>query len=209
VLWDTRASSTCELIHDFMVALGEADRAPMDSLTAMYTGILTDTGGFSYATSPKLFRLAADLAERGVDTLGLHDAVFNSYSEKRLRLLAFCLHERMEVVPEFGVAIIGLSQEDHQKYLIRRGDLEGIVNYPLKVRDIGVSVLVAERKTEVKLSFRSKGEVSVQKICREEFSGGGHRNASGGSSVLTLQETIQKIRDLLPHYFSDQNRPQA
>jgi phosphoesterase RecJ-like protein len=201
VLWDTRASSTCELIHDFFALLGVVDQLPMDTLSSLYTGILTDTGGFSYATSPKLFRLAADLQERGIDSLGLHEAVFNSYSEKRLRLLAFCLHERLEIMAEAGVAVIGLSQEDHQQYLIRRGDVEGIVNYPLKIRDIQVSVLVSERKNEVKLSFRSKGDISVQKICSEQFHGGGHRNASGGTSDLSFAETLQKIRDLIPQYF--------
>lgn len=209
VLSDTTASSTCELIYDFLGRMGELDQTPLATFECLYTGILTDTGGFAYATSPKLFRTVAELLEKGIDHIAIHDLVFNSYNEKRMRLLAFCLHERMEILPEYGVAIIGLSQEDHQKHNIRRGDMEGVVNYPLRIRDVQMSVLVSERKNEVKLSFRSKGHFSVQQLCAAHFHGGGHRNASGGSSTLSLAETIQKLRELLPEYTAQflANRP--
>lgn len=195
---DTSASSTCELIFDLIKLWGELDTASKDTLECIYTGILTDTGGFSFATSPKLFRAVADLTERGIDNAVLQDRVFNSYTEKRLRLLGFCISERLEIIEEYSVAIMAISQEDHVKHNIRRGDMEGVVNYMLKIKDVKIAIIVSERKQEIKLSFRSKGDFSVQEIAKAHFNGGGHRNAAGGSSNASLQETILKIKEILP-----------
>lgn len=199
-LHETSSSSTCELVWDFFVQMGAQNDLSLDVLNCLYVGLLTDTGGFSYAATPKTFRAVADINELGVDNRFMMDLVFNSYSEKRLRLLGVCLTEKMELIREFNTGIIALSHEDHTKYDIQRGDIEGIVNYILKMPEIKFAIIVSERKNEVKLSLRSRGNFSVQEFASKHFNGGGHKNASGGSTHLNFAATIQKIKDLLPKY---------
>lgn len=197
---DTTASSTCELIYDFiemMDMMGDLDPTIGECL---FTGILTDTGSFKYATSPKLFRIVADLIERGVDDYKIQDLIFNAQSEKRLRLLGHCLANRMEILPEYHTGIIYLSRRDYETFNIQRGDTEGIVNYMLTMKNIKVAAFIMEQPTIVKISMRSKGDFSVQEICQKHFKGGGHKNALGGSSYLPLRKTIQKFKDILPEY---------
>ena len=106
----------------------------------------------------------------------------------------------MEVFPEYHAGIIALSQEDHVKLQIKRGDMEGVINYILKLKDFKMAVLISERRQEVKLSMRSKGDFSVQQICSRYFNGGGHKNASGGSSNVSFAETVAKVKAIIPEY---------
>ncbi len=197
MLWRTSASSTCELIYDFFELLGVLDQVSMDAFEAMFVGIITDTGRFQYASSPRLFRIVADLTERGLNTNYISDMISNSYSYKRFRLMGYSIYERLELLEDINTGIIVLTQEDHRNYTIQRGDLEGIVNFILRIREIRCAVLVTERKDRVKLSFRSKGNFSVQDICSKYFNGGGHLNASGGVSRESLDKTLLKLKNLL------------
>ncbi len=198
---DITASSTCELI--FRLIANEFDEK--DKITevigeSILTGILTDTGSFKYATSARLLRIVAELFDLGIDDSKLQDLIFNSQSEKHLRLLGHCLKNRMEVLPEFKTGIIYLSKKDYEEFDIQRGDTEGIVNYMLKVKDITVAIFVTEQPTIVKLSMRSKRAFSVEEICKKYFKGGGHKNASGGYSYQSLNGTIHKIKEILPEF---------
>lgn len=204
---DTTASSTCELIYRFIELLEEKDKLDTDILNALYVGILTDTGGLRYATSPRLFRIVADMLERGVDNNKLTDLVFNAYTIKRFNLLGFCIAQRLEFLEDCNTGIIALSQADHKEYNIRRGDLEGVVNFILKIRKIRCAVLIAERHDIVKMSMRSKGDFSVQEVCSKYFNGGGHRNASGGAAKKPFQEVIEEFRTVIrTHYKEELNR---
>ncbi len=196
-LWRTSSSSTCELIYDFFEYLGVLDNVPHDAWNCVYVGLLTDTGGFRYATSPRLFRVVADMLERGVDNNLINDLVFNAYTIKRFRLLAYCAYQRLELLEDINTGIIALSKNDHDLWDIKRGDLEGVVNFILKIKQLKVAALITERKDAVKLSLRSKGSFSVQSICSQHFHGGGHLNASGGSSPDNLQKTVQRLKDIL------------
>lgn len=199
-LSDPTASSTCELIYDFVEMLeGEKD---LDQTIGecLYTGIITDTGSFKYSTSPKLFRIVANLMELGVDDKKIQDLVFNSQTEKRLRLLGHCLANRMEIIPEYQTGLIWLNRNDYEVFNIQRGDTEGIVNFLLSMKKIKVAAFITEQPTIVKLSLRSKGDFSVQEICQKHFKGGGHKNASGGSSYQGLKGTIRTFKEILPNY---------
>ncbi len=200
LLSDTTASSTCELVYDFIGMLGRKGWITPDIGDCLMTGILTDTGSFKYSTSPKLFRIVADLIEFGVDDYRLQDLIFNSLQEKHLRLLGHCLASRMEILPEFHTGIIYLTKEDYTEFDIRRGDTEGIVNYLLKLREVKMAAFITEQPTIVKLSLRSKGDLSVQEIAQKHFRGGGHRNAAGGASFIGLHPTIRKFKEILPEY---------
>jgi phosphoesterase RecJ-like protein len=104
----------------------------------------------------------------------------------------------MELIPEWNLGIIYLNRDDYRTFDIQRGDTEGIINYLMMLKSIKVGILVMNQPSIVKLSMRSKGDFSVQAICREHFNGGGHRNASGGASRMSLEETIKKIKDIFP-----------
>lgn len=197
---DPSASSTCEMVYELIAALGDREKINSTIAESIMTGILTDTGSFKYSTSPKLFRVVADLVELGADDYKLQDAIFNSLKEKHLRLLGHCLYNRMEYLEEYKTAIITLTKEDYSKFSISRGDTEGIVNHLLKIRNVKMAAFITEQPTIVKISLRSKGDFSVQEIAQRHFRGGGHKNASGGSSFKNLSATVQKFKELLPRY---------
>ena len=197
---DTSASSTCELIYDFIEQMEDLSKMDVDIAECIYTGIITDTGSFKYSTSPKLFKTASKLLEVGVDDNKIQDIIFNSQDEKYLRLLGHCLINRMEIIPEFQTGIIWLNRKDYEQFDIQRGDTEGIVNYLLKLKGVKIAAFITEQPTIVKLSLRSKGDISVQEIAQKHFKGGGHKNASGGSSYSTLNGTINKLKQILPQY---------
>ncbi len=200
MLSDTLASSTCELIYDFLERLGARQEIDPTIGDALMTGILTDTGSFKYSTSAKLFRIVGDLLDAGVDDYRLQDLIFNSLREKHLRLLGHCLANRMEILEEFNTGIITLTKEDYANFDIKRGDTEGIVNYILKLKNIKMAAFIHEQPTIVKLSLRSKGDFSVQEIAKKYFKGGGHKNASGGYSFQGLNATVRRFKQLLPQY---------
>ena len=207
ILSDTTASSTSELIFDFIHLLGDAQKLNRTIGECLYSGILTDTGSFKYSVSPKLFRTVAALLELGVDDTKLQDRIFNSLVEKNLRLLGFCLGTRMEILPEFKTGIITLNKQDYDFFEIGRGDTEGIVNHLLSLKDVRLACFVTEQPTIVKLSLRSKGDFNVQEICRDHFKGSGHKNASGGYSFTGLKATVAKLKELLPKYKDRLNEP--
>ncbi len=196
-LWRTSASSTCELMYDFFELLEVWDKVSVEVGNCLFVGILTDTGGFRHATSPRLFRVVAHILEKGVDNNLISDLIFNDYTIKRFRLLVYCLSQRLELLENLNAGIITLTAFDHNEWDIKRGDLEGVVNYILKIKKLQLAAIVTERKEGVKLSLRSKGSYSVQDICKKHFNGGGHFNASGGSSSENLRQTVQKLKDII------------
>lgn len=200
MLSDITASSTCELVFDFIHLLDDADKINTTVGECLYTGIVTDTGSFKFATSPKLFRIVANLLERGVEDYRLQDLINNCLPEKNLRLLGHCLANRMEILPEYKTGIIALTKKDYETFDIQRGDTEGIVNYMLSLQDVKLGVFIMEQPTIVKISMRSKGDFNVQEICRDHFNGGGHKNASGGYSHQGLKFNQEKLKGLLPLY---------
>lgn len=200
MLSDTSASSTSELIYDFIHLLGQGKEIDPLVGNCLYTGIVTDTGSFKYSTSPKLFRIVAHLLEIGVNDYLLQDLIFNCLPEKQLRLLGHCLANRMEILEEYQTGIITLSRKDYDRFNIQRGDTEGIVNFLLKLKKVKVAAFITEQPNIVKLSLRSKGDFSVQEIASRYFKGGGHKNASGGFSHTGLRKTVAKFKEILPLY---------
>lgn len=201
MLWRVSASSTCELVYDFMELYEELGRLDNKVGECLYTGILTDTGSFKYNTSPALFKKVGEILEKGqVDDVSIQDAVFNSMNEKHLRLLGHCLKNRMEILPELNTGIITLNRKDYEYFDIQRGDTEGIVNFLLKIKGIKVAAFITEQPTIVKISLRSKGDFSVEEIAKKHFKGGGHKNAAGGASYQSLRGTVLKLKEILPLY---------
>ena len=198
IISKTEASSTAELVYDFLVDQSLEKYIDVHIAEALYTGILMDTGSFRYATNPHVFEIAAALKRMGMDDYMLQIRLFNSMTEKQLKLLGHCLANRMELMSEFQTGIIWLNKDDYKTWSIGRGDTEGIVNYILMVRNMKMAVFISEQQNVTKLSFRSKGNINVQEICHTYFNGGGHRNASGGQIKASVEETLAKVKEIIP-----------
>lgn len=198
VISNTEASSTAELIYEFLVDMGLGGYIDIPVAEALYTGILMDTGSFRYSTNARVFEIAAALKRIGMDDYTLQIRLYNSLTEKQLKLLGHCLANRLELLSEYHAGIIWLDKEDYKSWAIGRGDTEGIVNYILLVRNIRLAVFITEQQNVTKLSFRSKGNINVQEICHKHFNGGGHRNASGGQLRASLADTLAKVRAVIP-----------
>jgi len=203
---EVTASSTCELIYKLICDLGDKNLINLDIASCIYTGILTDTGGFQFpSTSADVHRIAAHLFEIGVDHTYIYQQVFNSFSESRLRLFGFSITEKLKVFDRYKTAIISLNREDLKRFNIKTGDTEGLVNFPLKMKEINFAVLIIDRTERIKFSFRSKGSFDVNKFARKYFNGGGHKNAAGGMSKETLEDVVKKFEEVLPAYEKDLN----
>lgn len=198
IISNPQASSTAELLYDFLIDMGLEKYIDVPVAEALYTGILMDTGSFRYGTNPRVFEIAAALKRLGMDDYMLQIRLFNSMTEKQLKLIGHCLANRMELMSEYQTGIIWLDREDYKNWSIGRGDTEGIVNYILMVRNMKMAVFITEQQNVTKLSFRSKGNINVQEICHQYFGGGGHRNAAGGQMKASIKETLARVKEIIP-----------
>jgi len=198
VFSDTDASSTAEMVYEFIAGLGDTEKISLQAAQCLYVGIITDTGSFSYGcNNPRTYEIVARLIEKGVDGAHIHHLIYSTYTIDRMRLLGYCLSERLTVMPEYQVAFIALSKEDLKKFNHQEGDTEGVVNYALAIRDISLAVLFTEKNNYVKVSFRSVGDVDVNKLARNYYEGGGHKNAAGGKSFRSLEHTVTSFISLV------------
>lgn len=200
-LSDVTASSTAELIHDFMSGIGQLDKLNSSIASCLYTGILTDTGSFRFSsTSPKTHRIAANLMEMNIDINAIYQRIFDNYSQDRIKLLGFALKDKLNLYPKYATAIIDLSEKELSQFNFQKGDTEGLVNFPLSIGWVKMSVLLTQKDGIVKMSFRSKGNFSVNRLAREHFNGGGHENAAGGMCPLSMEDTLEKLVGILPKF---------
>ena len=198
---DPEASSTSELVYRFIEQRGHASSISIACANCLFTGILTDTGSFKYATNPTVYRIASHLKALGLDDYMINDQIFNSWTQRQMTILGHALRNRMEILPQLQAGIIHLTKQDYAKYKISRGDTEGLVNYILMIKGIKVAAFIREMPHgEIRLSLRSKGDISVQALASDQFSGGGHKNASGGSSTDSLNQTITKFKRVVGQY---------
>lgn len=201
VISDVSCSSTAELTFSILQSTKFAQFVDTNAATSFFTGIMTDTGSFDFNVSdPRTFETVAQLTRMGIDQLDIHSKVYDNYSADRMRLLGFCLSNRMTVYPEYHTAAMYISLEDQKTFNFVTGDNEGFVNMPLSIKGVVFSALFTEKEKYIKVSFRSKGEFAVNEICEKYFNGGGHRNASGGELYASMQETLAKFESLLPEF---------
>jgi phosphoesterase RecJ-like protein len=181
--------------------MGDLSLLNKEIAVCIYTGIVTDTGSFSFAANfEKTYKVTAELIRLGVDAEQCHRLIYDTFSEDRLRLLGFAISNRMIVWDSYHTALIYLTREDLKKHNYKVGDIEGVVNYPLMMEKINMSVLLTERDRQIRVSFRSKGDFSVNDLARKHFNGGGHRNAAGGRMSISIDETIDRIHTVLADY---------
>ena len=203
-----KACATAEIVYHFILANGHGKLIDADIAECLYTGIMTDTGSFRFDNvSSDTHNVAAGLLAAGAEHTKIHDLIYDNYSEMRLHFLGHCLKDKLVVLPEYFAAYITVSKEEMDKYKHEPGDLEGIVNFALSIKGVKIGVLFSERDGLVKMSFRSKSGYSVKEIAEKYFEGGGHKNAAGGRSTLSLEDTVKKFKDILPSYKEAFNSP--
>jgi len=145
------------------------------------------------------------LITAGAENTKIHDLIYDNSSANRIKLLGYCLNEKLRLYPENNAAIISLTAEELDRFDFQKGDTEGIVNYALAIKGIKFAAFIAEKDGMVKLSLRSKGNFKVNLIAGKYFSGGGHMNASGGMSEKSVNETIKKLEQIINDYKNELN----
>lgn len=202
VYWDSSAAATAQLIYTFIAdVIGAGTEIDADMATCMYAGIMTDTGSFRFrSTTAAVHHIIANLIEAGARNWEIHEHIYNSSTERRLKFLGYALLNCLEVIPEYNTALFAISKEDLAQFDITTGDTEGLVNYALSIKGIRLAALIIDRTELIKLSLRSIGEIPCNEICKKYFNGGGHLNASGGSSSESLPAVVNKFKSILPEY---------
>jgi len=196
---DTGKCATAEMVYDLIRDSGNGSFLDQEIATCLYAGVMTDTGSFRFAsTSAGTHTMIADLKQTGLQHHLIHENLFDTFLENRLRFFGHVLLNRMDVDYELNTVLIAITKADLLKFEIKTGDTEGLVNYPLSMQGIKMAAIVIDRDEERKWSFRSKGNVDVNTFARQYFEGGGHKNAAGGRSFASLEDTVAHFREVLP-----------
>jgi phosphoesterase RecJ-like protein len=187
------------MVYEFIQKLELGDYINLDAATCLYTGIATDSGGFRFPrTTGNLHRIVANLIDIGVNNSQIHVNLYDNGDYNKLQILGKAL-SNMKVLPKYKTSYIALSQQEQNELHVKKGDTEGIVNYGLTIKDIDFTAFFTEVSEEkiVKISFRSQGDFDVNLFARNHFNGGGHKNAAGGKSFDSLEDTITKFIAIL------------
>lgn len=198
---ETWRGSVGEMVYIFLDELYDGALLDQDIATCLYTAIMTDTGNFSYASNyPEIFQVVGELMKYGIEKDRIYSKVYDAFTEDRMRLQGYALQEKMVVLPKYHTAYISLTNDELRRFNHRKGDTEGFVNIPFSVKGVRFTALFIEKKDLVRASFRSRGSFPVNRVASEHYHGGGHVNAAGGDSLLSMGETLANFETLLPGY---------
>jgi phosphoesterase RecJ-like protein len=196
-------SSTSELVFRLICQLGNFSDLTKEAAECIYTGMMTDTGAFTYnSNNREIYLIIGELLSLGIDKDEIYRNVYNNNSENRLRLQGYVLYEKMQLFPQFNAALIALSRDEQKNFHYMKGDTEGLVNMPLSIKGICFSVFLREdtEKDMIKISLRSVGTFPCNQVAAEFFNGGGHLNASGGEFYGPLEEAVKLFMQALVKY---------
>lgn len=198
-----KVCSTCQLIFELIFHSGHEHLLNIPMGEALYLGLMTDTGSFRFpAVEPRTHEIAAKILAVGVEHWKVHEMTYDHNRVEKIKLRSHILVEHLEILSEYKVAIISVSEEELNSFNYVQGDTEGLVNVALSLEGVNVAVFFSERNGRVKISFRSKGDAFVNELAKTHFSGGGHKFAAGGISDESLEATIEKFKSVIPAYFS-------
>jgi len=200
---ETTASSTSQLIVELIEQSGHIGLLDEKIGTPLYLGILTDTGSFRFnSVTPRTHEILAKILAGGVQHHLIHEKLSDNNTESRLRLQGYAMSKKLEILHDYQVSIISLSKEELAEYNYKKGDTDMLANLCLSIKGMRAAIVFSERDGIMKISFRSKGkENPVNILASENFDGGGHANAAGGMSELSVTETLEKLKGLIPKYF--------
>ena len=176
-------SSASELLYYILKELpdidGDASRLPAATARALLTGMTTDTNNFSNSVYSGTFQMAAELIAAGVDRDDVLAQLYNRYRENRVRVMGYLQYEAMRITPE-GLAYIIATRDILDRFGVDEGETEGLVNIPLSIDRVKMSILLKQDKDHFRVSIRSKKGWSAREAADARFHGGGHENAAGG-----------------------------
>ncbi|MDR1653053.1 MAG: bifunctional oligoribonuclease/PAP phosphatase NrnA [Prevotellaceae bacterium] len=194
-------ASTGELVFRLLWQMGKLSDINIACAECIYTGMMTDTGGFSYnSNSADIYHIVSMLISIGIDKDDIYRKVYNNYSENRIRLTGYATYRKMKLYPEYHTALIWLTRRELEQFNYVSGDAEGLVNLPMSIEGVIFSVFMREESDKIRLSFRSQGSFPCNQYAQKVFRGGGHLNASGGESYSGIKKTILKFENSLPKY---------
>lgn len=198
--------STCELLLRTMQDMGWTDGLTTEEATALYTGLMTDTGCFTYASNrPEIFEAVSLLLRAGIDKDRIYRNIFFTYTEGRFRLLGYLLYAKMEVIKDLHTSLITMTNEERKLFQVKNGATEGFVNQPLQMLGMKLSIFLredTEQKGVIRVSTRSVDDFPCNELCAEFFNGGGHKNASGGTLQMSMEEAVETVKKALKAYES-------
>ena len=195
-------SSTSMLVFRVLCRLELFDEIDRQAAECIYTGMMTDTGNFSYnSNDPDLYVVIAELLRKGIDKDRIYQQACNTNSLSRLRLNSYAVYNKMQVFAQHRAALITLTGAELKEFNYEKGDTESLVNVPLGMPEVTYSMFLRDDGSYIKVSMRSKGDFAVNRICEDHFNGGGHRNAAGGEFYGTLQEAVDKFMEIMPEYY--------
>lgn len=198
---DVSACSTAQLVYNLILHMSGSSSLTIDTATSLYVGLITDTGSFSYGMNDeKPYLMAADLIRSGIDDKWIHQRVYSNNTFDRLRLLGYALSEKLEVISEENWAYISLGKDELERFNFQAGDNEGLVNYALSIKGIKAAILLTEKQDLIRMSFRSKDDFAINSIARDHFDGGGHKNAAGGNSFISMEDTIARLKQIMSEF---------
>ncbi len=202
-------SSTSFLVYQIIEAAYGLDKISKAMAESIYVGMMTDTGNFSFSQlTPDLYRAVAVLSEKGIDIPRIHNNVYNSFTEGRARLFGFAINRKMEIINNGTVAHMSLKEHEMRRYGFQQGDSEGFVNYALTIKKVKMSAMFLAHRKFIRVSLRSRGDVDVNLFARKYFNGGGHRNAAGGKSFVTMEETLEHFRKSVAEFAAEGGIPE-
>lgn len=197
-------SSTSELVFSIIWQLGGFEEMSKKCAVCIYCGMMTDTGGFTYnSTRPEIFFIVSQLLTKGIDKDKIYRNVFNNFSPWAIRLRGYLMSQKLNVFNDLHAAYFTISRRDMRDYHFIKGDAEGLVNEPLKIKGMRLSVSLREddrRENTIWVSLRSVDDFPCNKVAAEFFNGGGHLNASGGRLNCSLSEAERVVRRAFAHY---------
>ena len=198
------ASSTCYLVARLIEDMYGVEHISRTMAENLFVGMMTDTGNFSFSSvTPDVFRVVSHLAETGISIPDIHIHVYNSFTEGRARLFGYVINRKMKIFHNGTVAHMSISEEEMRKFWFQQGDSEGFVNYPLTIKKMKMSAMFTEHTDFIRVSLRSRGDIDVNLFAQRYFNGGGHKNAAGGKSYLSMADTIKHYEKCVKEYAAE------
>ena len=198
------SSSASFVVYSLIVEMFGVEAIDATIATQLYVGIMTDTGNFAFSyLTPELFRAVAVLSETGINIPQIYNNVYNSFTEGRAKLFGYVINRKMRTINKGSVAYMSLTEEEMRRFWFQQGDSEGFVNYPLTIKKMRMSAMFTEQNGFIRVSLRSRGSVDVNEFARRYFDGGGHLNAAGGKSFVSMEETLKHFVSAVEEFHAE------
>ena len=200
----SEASSTCYLVALIIEQMFGIDQISRSMAENLFVGMMTDTGNFAFSSvSPAVFRVVSHLAATGISIPDIHINVYNSFTEGRARLFGYVINRKMKIFHNGTVAHMSITEDEMRRFWFQQGDSEGFVNYPLTIKKMKMSAMFTEHSDFIRVSLRSRGDIDVNLFAQRYFNGGGHKNAAGGKSFMSMEDTLKHYEKCIKEYAAE------